>query len=378
MKSRRISHLMGLFVVAALVATAGCNRGVPAGEASKPADAAEADAKKPGDPGDGKDAKDGSADDAAVPVETAPAKRESIVASYTGTASLEPDREAQVVAKTSGVLLHLAVEEGDLVKEGQVLARLDPERPKLELSRAQANLSRLQNDFRRAEELFASKLISQESYDKIKFDLDTQRAAFDLAQLELSYTNIVAPISGVLSARMVKEGNLIQLHQALFRIDDFDPLLAVLNVPERELNILRPGLVVTMAVDALPGQSFSGKVQRVSPVVEAQTGTFRVTCEFHDDTRALKSGMFGRVSVVYDERADALVIPREALIEGDGETAVYVVKDAVAHRHAVRVGYAAGDRIEILEGLADGDVVVTVGRAGVRDGARVQVLEAVQ
>jgi membrane fusion protein, multidrug efflux system len=374
MKTKKISHLTAALLVTAIVATAGCGRGGPtttdpaakdktaAGQADDKANTPEEKAK----------------DEGAVPVEVAVAKREAIVASYTGTASLEPEREAQVVAKTSGVLQRLLVEEGDLVREGQVLARIDPERPQLELSRAQANLSRLENDFRRAKELFGSKLISQESYDKIKFDLDTQRAAFDLAKLELSYTSITAPISGVISQRLVKEGNLIQLHTALFRIDDFDPLLAVLNVPERELNILRPGLAVTMAVDALPGKAFAGTVQRVSPVVDPQTGTFRVTCEFHDDTNLLKSGMFGRVSVVYDEHKDALVISREALIEGDGETAVYLVDKGKAHRVAVTVGYAAGDRIEIATGLKDGDTVVTVGRAGVRDGAAVQVLESVQ
>mgnify|MGYP006323863199 CR=1 FL=1 len=180
--------------------------------------------------------------DAPVPVEAFAVARQPIIANYTGTASLEAEREAQVVAKTSGVLLRLRVEEGDKVAAGQVLAELDPERPKLQLAQAAANLKRLQNDFRRAQEMFQSRLVSSEQFDKVRFDLETQQAAYDLAELELSYTHIVAPIDGVISERMVKEGNLIQLQQPLFRIDDFDPLLAVLNVPERELAILRPEL----------------------------------------------------------------------------------------------------------------------------------------
>lgn len=362
---------------------------------------------------DDKSTEDGTGGDTPVPVEAVAAVRQPIIANYTGTATLEAERQAEVVAKTSGVLLKLRVEEGDLVSAGQVLAELDPERPRLQLAQAEANLKRLQNDFRRAQEMYQNRLVSSEQFDKVRFDLETQQAAYDLAQLELSYTHIVAPIDGVISERMVKEGNLIQLHQPLFRIDDFDPLLAVLNVPERELAILRPDLPVSMVVDALAGKAFTGVIARVSPVVDAQTGTFRVTTEFRDETRQLKSGMFGRLNVVYDERKDALVVPREAVIDEDGRTSVFVVsrekpkppadadkaaaKDKagdkakaedgkgkakapaeidVARLRDVKVGYAAGERIEIREGLAEGDRVITIGRAAVRDGTTVTVLEA--
>ncbi len=357
----------------------------------------------------------------ATPVEVATALRKPIAASYSGTAALEPENQAQVVAKASGVLLELLVEEGDLVKAGQLLARLDPEKPRLELTRAEANLKRLENEHRRASDLYARKLISSEAHDRARFDLETQKAAFDLVRLDLEYTRIVAPISGVISERMVKAGNLIQLQQVLFRIDDFEPLLAVLNVPERELATIRAGLPVSMHVDAMPGRSFEGKVARVSPVVEAGTGTFRATTEFSDPTNMLKSGMFGRVSVVYDQREDALVIPREALLESETEAAVYLLdreppaaessdkpadkpeekgwfarmfagkkkaespaeqrkpgEDWYARRVAVKLGYLSGADAEILEGLKEGDQVVTIGKNALREGALLQIVGAHQ
>ncbi len=341
--------------------------------------------------------------DVPVPIEAATATRKAIVASYSGTAALEPENQAMVVAKTSGVLLKLMVEEGDVVRAGDLLAQLDPEKPRLELAR-------------RSSDLFTRKLVSAEAQEKARFDLETQKAAYDIAKLELDYTRIVAPIGGVISVRMVKEGNLIQINQSLFRIDDFDPLLAVLNVPERELTTMRPGQTVSMHVDALPGVEFDGAVARVSPVVDADTGTFRVTTEFRDATQRLKSGMFGRVDVVYDQRADALVVPREALIEGDAEAAVFVLEPApaekpdakkqeeqpgffakffggkkpeakpraetkpvpvfLAKRREVKLGYASGADAEIVEGLKEGDRVVTVGKAALRDGGRVQIVEA--
>lgn len=370
----------------------------------------EPDAEKPGED---------DASEATIPVEAATATRKPITASYSGTAALEPENQAQVVSKASGVLLELLVEEGDQVQAGQVLARLDPEKPALELARADANLKRLENEFRRASDLFARKLVSSEAHDRARFDLETQKAATDIARLDLEYTRIVAPISGVISERMVKAGNLIQLQQTMFRIDDFDPLLAVLNVPERELSTIHAGLPVVMFVDAMPGMQFVGTVARVSPVVEAGTGTFRVTAEFRDEKRQLKSGMFGRVSVVHDQRDNALVIPREALLEADSESAVFVLdsspppetkeakdekkkkkeesegffarlmgkkdeakEDAVkdsgpvwyARRVVVKLGYLSGSDAEVVEGLKDGDQVVTVGKNALREGARLQIV----
>jgi len=364
----------------------------------------------------GKDGKPEGESELAVPVEAAKAALKPIEASYSGTAALEPENQAQVVAKASGVLLKLFVEEGDQVKAGQILAQLDPEKPRLEVMRAEANMKRMENDFRRSSDLFARKLTSSEAHERIRFDLETQKAAWELAKLDLDYTQIRAPIAGVISERMVKVGNLIQLQQALFRIDDFDPLLAVLNVPERELAILKPGQPVAMMVDALAGQAFAGDVDRVSPIVDASTGTFKVTCAFRDSTNALKSGMFGRVQIVYDQRSSALVVPRDALIEGDGEIAAYVLEPApaakpdaakkeeakgffakwtgggkddeakaddkkpkgpvfVAKRRTLKLGYVTGSEAEVVEGLKAGDQVVTIGKAALRDGARVEIVE---
>jgi membrane fusion protein, multidrug efflux system len=297
-----------------------------------------------------------------------------VVASYTGTAALEAEREAQVVSKTSGILLELRVEEGDQVRTGQVMARLDDERHRLELQRAEANLARSENEFRRSSELIEARLTAQEAHDRVRFELDTQRALRDMAALELSYTRILAPIDGVVTDRVVKEGNLIQLNQPLFRVANFRPLLGVLNVPERELARLRAGLPVSMSVDALGGMSFQGQVARVSPSVDAVTGTFRVTAEFDDPTGTLKAGMFGRLSVVYEVREAALTMSRDALIEEDGRMSAFRVRDNKAERVMIRTGFSSGGYIEVLEGLEPGDLVVTVGRAALREGTLVQIV----
>lgn len=309
-----------------------------------------------------------------VPVEVAVASRSAVTAAFQGTANLVAEAEAEVVTKTSGVVLEIRVEEGDQVKAGQVLARLDSERQRLSVAQSEANLRKLENDFKRQQEMIGRKLISQDVFDRSRYDLDTQRAAYDLAKLELSYTEIRAPIDGVVSKRMVKVGNLIQLNQSLFKIDDFDPLEAVINVPEREMRLIAAKQPVQMLVDALPDALFTGEVARVSPVVDAGTGTFRVVAQFRDGSGRLRSGMFGRVRVVYDQRADVLVVPRSALVGDEKDASVYVVEADTAKRRKVKLGYSDGGQVEVVEGVSDGEQVVTLGQAALRDGSKVQVI----
>lgn len=310
-----------------------------------------------------------------VPVEVAPVQRRPIEASYSGTAALQATEEAEVVAKTSGVLLEILTEEGQRVRAGQVLARIDPDRARLEVARAEAMLRKLEAEYARSQELFRRKLVAADAHERLRFDVETQRAAWNLARLELDHTEVKAPISGVVAQRLVKVGNLIQLNQPMFRIVHTDRLEAVLNVPEREVGKLQPGAEVSLTVDALPGRRFAGVLDRISPVVDPATGTFRATAFFDSGEGALKPGMFGRIQVVYERRADVLTVPRQALLEDEAEPAVYVVVDGKAVRTPVRLGYMNGAFAEVVDGLEEGDTVVTAGKVAIRDGSRVQVIE---
>jgi RND family efflux transporter MFP subunit len=194
-----------------------------------------------------------------------------------------------------------------------------------------------------------------------------------LASLELSYTTVQAPISGVIASRSIKTGNFVQINTPIFRIVDDSRLEATLNVPERELATLKAGQPVTLLADALPGKQYLGKVDRIAPVVDSGSGTFRVVCAFEEGAEALQPGMFGRIRIDYDQRADALVVPRLALLD-DGEPAVFRVSAGKVTRVPVKLGYAEGQWVEIRDGLRPGDQVVTAGKVALRDGSRVQVI----
>lgn len=326
---------------------------------------------------DGAD-KAATADDAqkgpeAVPVEVATIGRRSIAASYAGTAPLDARADAQVVAKTSGVALQVMVEEGQRVRAGQALVRLDADRPRLQEAQSAAQVRKLEANYARSLKLAEQHLISANDLDQLKYDLQNARAVNHLAQLELSYTEVRAPISGVIASRSIKTGNFVQINTPIFRIVDADRLEATLNVPERELATMKAGLPVALQVDALPGKTFAGTVDRVSPVVDSGSGTFRVVTAF-DNAGVLQPGMFGRVRIDYANRADALALPRAALLEDEAKPAVFVVRDGKAVRATLALGYTEGEWAEVRSGLKQGDQVVVAGKSAVRDGSAVQVI----
>ncbi len=311
----------------------------------------------------------------AVPVEIAAASRRPVAASYSGTAPLEARAESQVVAKTSGVALSVFAEEGQVVRAGQVLVRLDSARAALQAAQTASQMRKLEANYARSRQLAEQKLMSANDIDQIKFDLENARAANRLANLELSYANVVAPISGVVAQRSIKPGNFVQINTPIFRIVDTSRLEATLNVPERELETLKAGLPVNLQVDALPGKTFQGSVDRVAPVVDSGSGTFRVICAFQGGG-LLQPGMFGRMQIDYDHRANALVVPRIALLDDEGDPAVFAIRKGKAVRVPVKLGYLDGAWAEIRSGVRLGEQVVVAGKTALRDGSVVQVLDA--
>jgi len=173
----------------------------------------------------------------------------------------------------------------------------------------------------------------------------------------------------------VRAGNLVKLHQAVFNITSYDPLLAVLHVPERELSVLSKGLQVSMSVDAWPGEKFAGEVLRISPVIDTDTGTFRVTTEINDHAQMLKPGLFGRVEILYDLHEGVPVIPRSAVITEDKLSHVFVISDAaIANRRPIQLGFEVNGLVEVTEGLVKGETVVTAGKGSLSDGTHVEVV----
>ena len=311
-----------------------------------------------------------------IPVEVSKPARGDIFAVYTGTAPIEALAEANVIGKVGGEVRELFVEEGDSVTKGQILARLDGDRLRLELSQSEAQLGKLQRDYERNVDLSKKGLISEGDFEKIKFEMEALQASFNLSKLELDYTQIRAPIDGVISERLIKLGNTIRANDPVFRVTSFDPLVAYLHIPEREYRNIDTGQPVSITVDALQGPAIIANVTRVSPIVDPETGTFKITIEIYDEQRRIKPGMFGRISVVYDQHANVLQVPRSAIVEEVGQSSVFVIENDIAVRKLVETGYSDEGMIEITSGLTDNADVVIVGQIGLKPEAKVTVINA--
>lgn len=314
-------------------------------------------------------------EEAAIPIEAAEVIQDSITATYSGSTNLEAEAEAVVVAKVSGVVQKIFMEEGNSVKAGQVLAKLDDEQYRLEVNQAHSILEKISSEFERNESLFKNKIVSQETYEKTKSEYHTQKAAYDLAKLRLDYTEIKAPISGIVSRRLIKIGNMMKTDQPTFQVTDFDPLLAVLHVPEKEMRKLHVGFPARLTADALPDSEFKGKISRISPIVDAGTGTFKVTVEVSDKTLRLKPGMFTRVGIVYDTHENAILVPKNAILTEDTQAWVFVVDSDTVTKEEVQIGYSNSTHVEVVLGLEVGDMVVTTGLGSLRDGSKVKLVE---
>ena len=343
-----VKALVSLLTVAAAASLSGCD----IGEASAPDQAAINDAPP-------------------VPVETSHPYRSDVYATYETTAAITSDADAPVVARAAGELVELLVEEGDRVSAGQVLAKLDGERLRLEMLVAKANLAKARREYTRNKRLHERGLISASMFEGLKFELAALEATYELKQLNYDYSNIRAPIDGVVSERTIKPGQNVNIGDVAFRITDTTELLADLRIPQAQLSKFQPGQAATIRVASMPDNEFDASIIRISPTIDAQSGTFRATVRVRNKDGALAPGMFGRFSIAYEQHPDALVVPAAALLDDDEQSVVYVVTDDKVVRRAVETGIRTNGQIEILDGLAENEQIVVVGQGGLRDGSKI-------
>jgi RND family efflux transporter MFP subunit len=315
----------------------------------------------------------GSDEAAAVPVEVAAVGRRTISSFLETNGTLEAENEVDIVARVAGPIVELATEEGRIVKKGQLLARIDEKETAAQVEVARVTLAEATRAHERAKAAWESEIISQEVYDQALAKMESAEAQLNNAQINLDYTDIFAPFDGIIIERAVKFADNVTPNQKLFRVSDFDPLLCPIQVPEKELSRLKIGQPARIAVEAWPDEPFPAKVLRISPVVDATTGTIKVTLALASRAK-LRPGMFASVFLEMDTHSNALAIPKTALsFESFGDT-VYVAKEGIAERRDLEVGFEEEDFVEVLEGLSDGERVIVVGQDGLSDGTPVHIL----
>ncbi|MDN7135461.1 efflux RND transporter periplasmic adaptor subunit [Pseudidiomarina terrestris] len=316
-----------------------------------------------------------------IPVATQDVARSAITSSFKTTATLEARDETDVISKANGIVEDIYVEEGQHVEQGQLLAKLRDEEYRIQLAQAQAELNSIQQELRRVKDMAERDMISADAYDKLRYQADLLQARFDMAKLNLAETEIRAPISGVVATRYAKTGNMISQYQAqkLFHIIALDELEGNLYLPERELQFVAVGQTAQLRLSALPNQVVDARVARISPMVDTQSGTFKVVLSVSNPEQQLKAGMFAHVSLHYATHDDTVTVPRYAVQSLDGQHSVFIVdSDGVAHKKDVQLGFEDETHVEILAGVEAGDRLVVSGQANLKDAALVEVIKSEQ
>lgn len=313
-----------------------------------------------------------------IPVEATTIQRGEISSNYATTAILEAQEEAFVVARASGIIEHILVEEGDYVEKGQILAQLDKRRYELNLQKARADLAGIEQELAKMNKVYSRKLISDDAFEKLTAQFESVQANVELAELDLKETTITAPISGYIAERNAKVGNLTESFQRerMFHIVQQKSLQGIVYLPESELSQIRNNQQATLTIPALNHRKVTARVARISPVIDATTGTFKVTLNVPNDEETLKAGMFSEVALNYDTHSDTPLLPRSALVSIDNESNVFVVRDGKALKVPVTLGFEDAGMVEIISGLTGNETVVTVGHHNLKDQTPVDVVNS--
>jgi membrane fusion protein (multidrug efflux system) len=310
----------------------------------------------------------------AVPVEVTTIKRGTISDYILLSTNLETEEMADVYPRVQGIVEYIYKEEGNHVGKNAVLMKLEAAEYVLAEERARLNYLKQKADFDRMEAMFKENLISKEEYDQAKFTTDALEVEWKQADLNLSYTKIKAPISGIIGDRFCKVGDRIQQSDKLFTIINTDEMIAVVYVPEKELGNVAKGQFAFITSDHIEGIKFTGKIKRVSPMVDAQSGTFKVTIAVNNKQNKLKAGMFVNAHIITSTHENTILIPKTGVVYENELMSVFVVRDSLAYKVKLDIGLQDHEKVEALSGIEEGDKIIIVGQAGLKDRAKVKIV----
>lgn len=325
-----------------------------------------------------------------------------IVLTTTLQGTIMPIKEAEISPKMGGRLEKLLVDENDYIQAGQLVASIDSTDAALGVSQAEAgleiartsqhqaeiNYENAKREFERAESLKLSNTIAQQSYDKIttgykmasaqievaKANINQAEVSLSIAKQHLQDTKITSPIKGIITHKMVNEGERIQGMNAILKVMDISTVKLEIAVSESLMTKIKKHQQVEIKVDAYPDEKFTGIIHNISSIINPQSRTFNVTIYLNNPKYLLKPGMFARVQLELEKHLNVLCIPHGAVFNRGLENYLYVVEKNHARLKQVKLGISDLEKVEITEGLAHNEEVVIRGVENLQDGAIVQVV----
>ncbi|MGN6153383.1 MAG: efflux RND transporter periplasmic adaptor subunit [Lysobacteraceae bacterium] len=313
-----------------------------------------------------------------LPVEAVTVTPQPLSAGLQTVGSLRADETVSVRAELPGRITRIHFEEGGHVVAGQPLFTLDASVPEAALKEAQANLENSRRAAARAKELLAGKLVAQADYDKARATLGVDEARVNSARATLEKYTIRAPFSGQVGLRNVSVGAFLTAGQELITLVRVDPIEVDFSVPERALTRLSRGQAIRIEVDAFPGDRFGGRVLAIDPSIDANTRSVKLRAQIGNPDGRLRPGQFARLQLESAGDAQALLVPEQALMQQGDTRFVYTVVGGKAKKTVIKTGLRVPGKVEVVEGLQPGAVVITAGQAKpmMHDGMGVTVLPA--
>lgn len=321
------------------------------------------------------------------PVEVTRALYEDVQHTLEAVGSFYPEDEVKVAAEVEGIIQKLHVDEGAVVKKGDPLLDIDDEKFRLEVEESEAMLTealrKLENSratLNRMTTLYKEGVIGQQNYDDaktqtmlIEANVENIKARLNRYKKSLKDTRVIAPIDGVVGARMISVGEYVKAGTELFKIVDSNPLKLVFTVPETNAGEIKIGQGVQVQSRAFPDKSFNGTIYFINPKVDLQTRTIEIKARVDNPEYLLKPGFYVNVKALLEKRT-SLVLPERSVLVREGKTMVMsVVNDMILYKQ-VSAGVRFDGKVEILEGLTPEDMVVLSGRSEISEGTRVEVI----
>jgi membrane fusion protein (multidrug efflux system) len=310
----------------------------------------------------------------AVPVEVALAHTGEISSYLLFNSTIETEAAVEIFPQISGMVERVAVEEGDRVEFGDTLVAIEDDQLRIANREAQVNLDYQQTGYKRTEEMFRRKLISDQEFETRKYELEQARLRVERTQLDLAHAAILAPFSGVITERYVQVGARVGSGSKLYDLIKLDDMIARVFVPGQYLSAINNGQQSVITSEFLPDKSFKGWVKRISPVVDPRSGTFKVTVGVRDRFEYLRPGLFVSVRIVTDTHEKAILIPKQAIVYDGGDKFIFAVDDTVAVRVKLQPGFEDVEYVEALADVEAGSSIIIVGQNGLKDGTRVRVV----
>ena len=394
-KKHRHQTFAGTIVLLLAALPLSCDRSQRAAEGGKKASKAAAKAK-------GGAKGKAPVKDERVPVRVATLSSGAISSYLVASSTVEAEHTADVYPEATGLVVALRADETDTVKKGDVLVQLSEDALTLAEAKAKARLTWCEGDLERVEGLYHDAIASVHDYEKAKYERRRAELEREEAKLHLAHAQVRAPIAGVVSKRMVRLGDLVATSTKLFSLVDTEPLIVKAALPGREIRNVEKGQEAVITSDFLPDGKFAGRVRRTGPVIDPDTGTIEVLIDVVGEREGLKPGMFVDVRLIVDTHEDAVLVPKRAVVHDGDLRYVFVVKKEapkkdkpkpdgkqekpdeekptpkeidVARRVVLEAGYSDVDHVEARSGLAVGDTVVVVGQTGLKDGAKISIVE---